>query len=202
MGFFNSKKKSSSSTSTKLFNEKDLAALRDLTSVFSERAKANDLSGVLNPILSAYEDVGGDLDVDAIMSYYEPRAREAGGQSQQAVNRAVGSNLGTGRGGNALASLVANQIGVDTERGLASKRAELEAMNQTNKQNWFANLGNLKAQDDTTMVNLWNILRGADANTNTVSTVTLKPSGIDRVNSSLDTLGSIAKVGAQYGMMG
>lgn len=209
MGFFNSKSKSSSSTVTKQFSNEDLEKLRNLVGEYTDRALNNvDMSASLDPLIAGYEKLGGELDVDAIMGYYEPRARESSGQNQQLVNRAVGSGLGTGKQGNALASLVTNQMQVDTETGLASKRAELESADQQIKQNWFTLLDNIKKGDENAMLNLWSILKGSDARSDTSTTQTYKPSGMDSIQSSMnfiqtgDSNTSLASMGKNSSALG
>ena len=155
--FGGSKGKSNTSETTKLWSDKvqkevedkflaglagmDLASGNELASLMADRAK--DFS----------------IDVDPIVAEARRQAEMESGQLYQSLARQAGSDA------NSLVAAAANEAYLDRESGLASLRAELEAMNQQGGLDALASAIDAQGAASSNILNLGNLLKGAQAQT-------------------------------------
>lgn len=104
-----------------------------------------------------------NIDVEPIIAEARRQAEMESGQLYQSLARQAGSDA------NSLVAAAANEALLNRESGLASLRAQLEAQNQEGGLNALAaaiDAGNASA---STVLNLGNLLKGAQATTNSVT---------------------------------
>ena len=152
-----SKGKSSTSETTKLWSDKVqkevedkfLAGLADM-----DLASGNELASLMADRAKDY-----NIDVDPIVAEARRQAEMESGQLYQSLARQAGSDA------NSLVAVAANEAYLDRESGLASLRAELEAMNQQGGLDALASAIDAQGAASSTVLNLGNLLKGAQAQT-------------------------------------
>lgn len=113
---------------------------------------SSDLANMLYQRASDY-----DIDVDAIVNEARRRAEIESGRNYQSLARQAGSDA------NSLVALAQNEALLDRESNLASLRAQLEMQEQEGGLNALAQALDANNQTNNTILNLGNLLKGAQA---------------------------------------
>ncbi|MBP5593520.1 MAG: hypothetical protein J6X75_05090 [Clostridia bacterium] len=104
-----------------------------------------------------------NIDVEPIIAEARRQAEMESGQLYQSLARQAGSDA------NSLVAAAANEAFLDRESGLASLRAQLEAQNQAGGLDALATAIDAGNAATSTVLNLGNLLKGAQATTNSVT---------------------------------
>lgn len=116
-------------------------------------AASNDLANLLYQRANDY-----DIDVDAIVNEARRKAEIESGSNYQRLARQAGSDA------NSLVALAQNEALLDRESNLASLRAQLEMQEQEGGLNALATALDANNQTNNTILNLGNLLKGAQSN--------------------------------------
>ena len=160
-GVSGSKGRQATNETTKLWSDKVqrevedkfLAGLADV-----DLASGNELASLMADRARDY-----NIDVEPIVAEARRQAEMESGQLYQSLARQAGSDA------NSLVAAAANEAFLDRESGLASLRAQLEAQNQEGGLNALATAIDAGNAASSTVLNLGNLLKGAQATTNSVT---------------------------------
>lgn len=133
--------------------DKFLAGLADI-----DLASGNELASLMADRARDY-----NIDIEPIIAEARRQAEIESGQLYQSLARQAGSDA------NSLVAAAANEAFLDRESGLASLRAQLEAQNQQGGLDALATAIDAGNAASSTVLNLGNLLKGAQATTNSVT---------------------------------